>query len=128
MGSRLHDEIYWHFFTIAINYDSSQSMTVHDSLYSLLNYERLLFHCDERRITAHTLNSLTNESITELTSRRPECRSISQTVPLLFSRCHGNVFVNIRCHRNLCLGTCYLATDVPLFTASPQECVYWSVV
>jgi hypothetical protein len=58
----------------------------------------------EQRINAHTLNSLTNESITALTSRQPEYRSPSQTVPLLFSRCHCNVCINIRCHGNLCLG------------------------
>jgi hypothetical protein len=65
-----------------------------------------------------------------VTSRRPEYRSPSQTVPLLFIRCHGNVFVNIRYHGNLCLGTCCLATDVPLLTASPREYTrtYWSVV
>jgi hypothetical protein len=52
------DWIYWHFFTITINYYSPQSMTVYDSLHSLLDHERLLFHCDEWRITAHTLNCL----------------------------------------------------------------------
>jgi hypothetical protein len=32
--------------TITINYNSSQSMTVWDSLHSLLDYECLRFHCD----------------------------------------------------------------------------------
>jgi hypothetical protein len=41
-GSGLDDWIYWH-FTITINYNSSQSMTVPDSLHSLLDYECLLF-------------------------------------------------------------------------------------
>jgi hypothetical protein len=51
--------IYWHFFTITINYDSSESMILCDSLYSLLDYECLLFHCDEsQRTPAHKLNSL----------------------------------------------------------------------
>jgi hypothetical protein len=55
--------------TITINYDSSQSMTVKDSLHSLLDHERLLFQCDEwRRIPAHILNSLMNESMTALNS------------------------------------------------------------
>jgi hypothetical protein len=49
MGSKLDDWIYWHFFTITINYNSSQSMTVYCSLHSLLNYECLLFHSDEWR-------------------------------------------------------------------------------
>jgi hypothetical protein len=41
VGSGLDDCIYWHFFTITINCDSSQSTTVYDSLHSLLNYECL---------------------------------------------------------------------------------------
>jgi hypothetical protein len=57
MGSGFDDWIYWHFFII--NYYSSQSMTVQDSLHSLPDHERLLFLCDERRIIAHTLDSLT---------------------------------------------------------------------
>jgi hypothetical protein len=32
---------------LTVNSDSSQSMTVYDSLRSLLDHERLLFHCDE---------------------------------------------------------------------------------
>jgi hypothetical protein len=47
MGCGFGDWIYWHFFTITSNYDSSQSMTVYDSLHSLLDHERLLFHRDE---------------------------------------------------------------------------------
>jgi hypothetical protein len=39
MGSWFDDWIYWHFFTSTINYDSSQSMTVYDSLHSLLYHE-----------------------------------------------------------------------------------------
>jgi hypothetical protein len=58
MVSGLDDWIYWHFFTITVNYDSSQSMTVSDLLHCLLEHERLLFHCDEWRITAHVLNCL----------------------------------------------------------------------
>jgi hypothetical protein len=42
MGSGLDGWIYWHFFTITTNYDSSQSMTVYDSLHSSLDYECLL--------------------------------------------------------------------------------------
>jgi hypothetical protein len=58
MGSGFCDWVCWHFFTIAINYNSSQPMAVYDSLHSLLDHERLLFLCDERRITADTLNCL----------------------------------------------------------------------
>jgi hypothetical protein len=43
MGSGLDDWIYWHFFTITINYESSQSITVYDWLHSLLDYECLPF-------------------------------------------------------------------------------------
>jgi hypothetical protein len=45
-GSALDDWIYCHFFTITINYNSSQSVTACDSLHSLLDYDCLLFHSD----------------------------------------------------------------------------------
>jgi hypothetical protein len=48
-GSGLDDWIYLHFFPVKINYNSSQSVTLWDSLYSLLDYECLLFCCDEWR-------------------------------------------------------------------------------
>jgi hypothetical protein len=63
------------YVTIKTNYDRSQSMAACDSLHSLLDYERLLFHCDWlgsglrighffcfRWLTLHSwaLNSLTN--------------------------------------------------------------------
>jgi hypothetical protein len=80
--------------TITTNYNSSQSVTVYDSLHSLLDHEHLLFHCDERRITAHILDCLgrhlSDESLLRInydifiTSRLPEYRSPTQTVPLLF--------------------------------------------
>jgi hypothetical protein len=41
-------------FTVTVNYDSSQSITVWDSLNSLLDYERLHFRCDERLLTRGT--------------------------------------------------------------------------
>jgi hypothetical protein len=46
-GSGLDDWIYWHFFTITINCNSSQSTTAQHSLHSSLDYECLLFCCDE---------------------------------------------------------------------------------
>jgi hypothetical protein len=118
MGSGLDDWIYWHFFTNTINYDSSQSMTRTRSIpcWTTSVFFSTLTN-DERRIAAHTLNCLerylSDESLSFITSRRLEYRSPSQTVPLLFSRCHGNVFVNIRCHGNLCLATSYLTTGCP---------------
>jgi hypothetical protein len=114
MGSGINDWIYWHFFTITLNYGSSYLMTLYDSLHSLPDWT---VTNGEGLFSAHTLNSLTNESITGLTSRRPEYRSPSQTVSLSFYPRHGNVFVNIRWHGNLCLGICYL------LTASPREYV-----
>jgi hypothetical protein len=51
MGSGFDVWIYWRFFTIKISRDSSESMTVYDSVHSLLDHERLLFHCDECRTT-----------------------------------------------------------------------------
>jgi hypothetical protein len=55
-GSRTDELIYWWSFTIAINYDSLQSMTFYDSLLSLLDHEHLPFFYNERRISAHTSN------------------------------------------------------------------------
>jgi hypothetical protein len=46
-NSRWDEWIYLRSFTITTNYDSSQSMTVYDSLHSLLDHERLPFHRDE---------------------------------------------------------------------------------
>jgi hypothetical protein len=58
MGLGFDDWVYWHFFTITINYDSSQSVTVYNLLHSLLDHEWLFFHYIEWQITAHTLNCL----------------------------------------------------------------------
>jgi hypothetical protein len=74
MESELDDWIYWHFFTITINYDYSQSVTAQDSPHSLLDYECLLFYCEERRITPELVlvtafndNCLTNAALSALT-------------------------------------------------------------
>jgi hypothetical protein len=52
-GSGFDDCIYWCCFTIIINYDSSKSMTLYDSLHYLLDHEFLLFHCDVWRTKNH---------------------------------------------------------------------------
>jgi hypothetical protein len=82
MGSGLDDWIYSLFFTIAIKYNSSKSITFHNSLHSLLDHERLFFHCDDLRTTNHCWHfellerRLSDESFeteiswNELTSRR----------------------------------------------------------
>jgi hypothetical protein len=89
MISALGGCIYCHFLTIAINYESSQSMTVYDSLHSLMDYESLPFRRDwfgsDLRVghffsfrcplvntpQLHTqpLNSLTTESLNSLTNQ-----------------------------------------------------------
>jgi hypothetical protein len=69
MGSGFDEWIYWHFFTTTINYDSSQSMTLYESLHSLLNYERLLFHCDEYLLSHWTPLRMTYEVKVKLTLR-----------------------------------------------------------
>jgi hypothetical protein len=57
--SRSDKWIYWCSFTTTINSDSLQSLTVYDSLHSLLAHGgRLAFCYNERRISAHTLNCL----------------------------------------------------------------------
>jgi hypothetical protein len=45
-GSGFDDRIYWHFFTITISNNSSQSLVSYDMLHSLLDYECLLFYYD----------------------------------------------------------------------------------
>jgi hypothetical protein len=61
--------------TIKTNYNSSQSMAAYDSLHSLLNYECLLCHCDDRQ----TKNPLQ----TNYDSRTNEfCRAFSRVLPL----------------------------------------------
>jgi hypothetical protein len=86
MGSRFDDWIYWHFFTITINYGSSQLMTVYDSFHSLLDHERLLFHRDEWWITVHTLNSLerrlSDESLLRVKVKVTLRLTVSQSVCL----------------------------------------------
>jgi hypothetical protein len=49
MASGFSGCIYWHFFTVTISCDSSDSLTGYDSLHSSLDHERLLFCCDELR-------------------------------------------------------------------------------
>jgi hypothetical protein len=103
MGSGLDDWIYWHLFTITVSYNSLQSMAVGDSLHSLLDYECLLFYCDESALTHWTPirmpyeESLATEiSRAEPTFRRTEYRSPPQTVNCPSVSCHGNQ----------CLATC----------------------
>jgi hypothetical protein len=68
MGSECDDWVYWHFYTITLNSDSLQSMTVYyDSPHSLLDHERLLFYYDEQELlltpwTALNDVCLSNES------------------------------------------------------------------
>jgi hypothetical protein len=57
-GSRSDDCIYWCSFTITLNSDSLQSLTLYEPLHSLLDCEHLPFCYDERRIPANTLNCL----------------------------------------------------------------------
>jgi hypothetical protein len=51
MGSGLDDWIY--LFKITINFDGPQSMSVYDSLHSLLDYECHIFYHDQWRTKNH---------------------------------------------------------------------------
>jgi hypothetical protein len=54
-GSRSDERIYWSYFTITLNSDSLQSLTVYDLLHFLLDHECLPSYYDEQRIPAHCL-------------------------------------------------------------------------
>jgi hypothetical protein len=90
MGSGLYNWIYWYFFSITINYNSSESMAAYDSL----DYKCLLFYCVECRKNNPLRMPNDWTLVTERTSRRTEYKSPCLTVPLLFCfiRCLGNVF------------------------------------
>jgi hypothetical protein len=111
---------------ISINYNSSQSVTIYDSLHSLLDYECLLFHCDEWWAKDHSLLpyecAMIELSWTELTCRRPECRSPPRTVRvILFVHSHETCLpnlcqamdysVSIRYSGNVCFVSRWLAMD-----------------
>jgi hypothetical protein len=104
-------------------------MTVYDSFHSLLDYECLLFHCDEWRMKNHC-------SHIELSERR-----LSDESPLpmncnYFTTCRrfGEKallrtvsYYAVCCHGNLCLATSYLATTrslvfVAVGTWFPNHC------
>jgi hypothetical protein len=55
---RSDEWIHWCSFTITLNSDSLQLLTLYDLLHFLLDHERLPFYYDERRIPAHTFNCL----------------------------------------------------------------------
>jgi hypothetical protein len=68
MGPGFDDWIYWHFFTIAVNYDSLQSMTLYDSLHFLTTsvFSSTTTN-DDWRITVHTLKSYNDVCLTSHT-------------------------------------------------------------
>jgi hypothetical protein len=119
------DLIYWYFFAITINYDSSQSMTLYDSHHSLLDHERLLFHCDEWRTTNHCSHiefsyesRLSDESLLRInydsfiTSRRPDEKTLLRRFGCYCVCCHRNLFSNLLPSNDLfvaicCSGTCF---------------------
>jgi hypothetical protein len=85
-------------------------MIIHDSLHSLLDYERLLFHCDECRTMNHCSHTeIPYEWITTLLQLSGGSNIGHHLKRFLCCL--------IRCHGNLCSETCYLATEVPLLTA-----------
>jgi hypothetical protein len=111
---------FWNLFTITVNYNSSQSMTVSSTVTN-----------HERRIPAHTVNSLMNdvcltnlwlEFTNELSftnSRRPKYKSPSQMVPLLFSVIFcSEMYASISLLRNTLLESRCLAMDYSVTISS----------
>jgi hypothetical protein len=93
MGSGFDDWIYLHFFTITVNYDSSQSMTVSDSLHSSLDYECFLVHCDQWRTTNHYshIEHLSLSLVLRPTVSRPLCLGIKHP-----SGAYDQTFITVR--------------------------------
>jgi hypothetical protein len=93
MGSGFDECVYWHFFTITINYNSSQLMTVHDSFLSLLDHDRLLFHYSHIEVP-WTTSYLTNPSwrISDCLERRLANEFLKSLHCSLYrlARIHGN--------------------------------------
>jgi hypothetical protein len=91
---------------ITTNHNSSQWLLTTRSIpYRTTNVFSSTVTNDERRITAHTLNSfwifLRMNYDSFITSRRPEYRSPPRTVIILLLL-REYVFVNIRCSGNVC--------------------------
>jgi hypothetical protein len=59
--NRSDEWIYRYSFTITLDSDSLQSLTVYDALHSFLDHERHPFYYDERRIPAHTCYTCLND-------------------------------------------------------------------
>jgi hypothetical protein len=78
MGSEFDD---WHFFTISLNYDRPQSMSVYDSLHSLLDHECLLRRmANDERKTTNDESLLTYWTPLRVWVLRYDWRSVGQSV------------------------------------------------
>jgi hypothetical protein len=118
VGSRFDGWIYWHFFTITINYNRSQSLTVCYSLHSSLDHERLLFLCDEWWKT-NQCSPL--HLLEERFSQEWILKSLHSSVHRLF-RIHGNSFaMNPLSRKHACWNIRYWTTGILLLPALSRD-------
>jgi hypothetical protein len=89
---------------IKTNYNNSQSVTLCDSLHSQLDYERLLFHCDEWRKKNHCSLSRVNWTNSFITSRRTKYVTMSYSSSVI-------VFLCLFVATGTCLLNCCPAMD-----------------
>jgi hypothetical protein len=108
VGSGLDDWVYWHFFTITVNYSSSH-----------IELRLLSDECSVKNLGLISESlEFTNEFLF-ITATRPECKSPCQTVNCPSVCCHGNLF----------LATFYLATTSSLlFVAAGAVAQQWTSV
>jgi hypothetical protein len=92
MGSGFDDWVYWHFFTITLNYNSSNIELLHDVC---LGWISNWFLTNFWLISIHEWTPFYNYHAAEI----EVTMSNSSSVLLC---CHGNAFVNIRCRGNRC--------------------------
>jgi hypothetical protein len=97
MGSGFDEWVYWHFFTITVEYNSSHTELLLNTVCLTNLYEEFLTNLG--LISTATLE-FTN-ALLSITATWPGEKSSYLTLPLFC--CHENVFVNIRCCGNKCL-------------------------
>jgi hypothetical protein len=109
MDSGFDERIYWHFFTITVDYNSSHT--------ELILNDVCLTNLSEESLTAvwisdWSLLSRIHESTAFYNFHTAGIELIMSYSSSVLLCCHGNAFVNIRCRGNKYLPSRCLAMDV----------------